>query len=299
MKEKPKAVIFGASKGGQNFLKHQDTYKIICAIDNDEKKHNSQIEEYPIFPPEELYNIDFEYIIITSMFSAAIKDQLLNQLAIEEEKIIIAPKSQLKVTYEPFSDPETMKYAKEKLMKFIQLLEKKGIFYFVDFGTLLGIVREKDLIEWDDDIDLSILSSDFDLLKRFLEEELYLFNDDVGVQWSSYVMYSDDGEPISASLTFQNDLDLNKFQINIGIISFDNGLAIQTFNQVSEHHFLTREFVPFEGESIAVPNDYETYLTITYGDWKIPKKGLTFDDYSIIQNNISNKKKVFIKNIED
>jgi len=39
-------------------------------------------------------------------------------------------------------------------------LEKHNIFYWVDMGSLLGIVRDKKLLEWDHDFDFSIFSED-------------------------------------------------------------------------------------------------------------------------------------------
>lgn len=40
------------------------------------------------------------------------------------------------------------------------LLTRNGIFHWLDFGTLLGAVRDGDLIPWDWDVDLSILKAD-------------------------------------------------------------------------------------------------------------------------------------------
>ena len=45
---------------------------------------------------------------------------------------------------------------------------------FVDYGTLLGVIRDKKIIEWDDDIDLGIIINDLFTWNN-LEEIMYSF----------------------------------------------------------------------------------------------------------------------------
>ena len=60
--------------------------------------------------------------------------------------------------------------AVETLKKIKTILDKNNINYWLDEGTLLGAVREKKLIEWDHDIDLSIWYTDLEKIRPLFNE---------------------------------------------------------------------------------------------------------------------------------
>ncbi len=77
-----------------------------------------------------------------------------------------------------------LKLLHQLLIDVTDLFEKEGITYWIDGGTLLGSVRHKGQIPWDDDIDLAVLQKDFKYLRTALKAKVYwtLPNDYAPVQ---------------------------------------------------------------------------------------------------------------------
>ena len=58
------------------------------------------------------------------------------------------------------------------LKKSIDIFEKNNIKYWAIFGTLLGCIRDKKIIEHDDDIDLGMINDDFNRLSKCIKEKM-------------------------------------------------------------------------------------------------------------------------------
>lgn len=77
---------------------------------------------------------------------------------------------------EGFYIPAMMKRAwaaeLEILVEIDKICEKHNLHYYIDYGNLLGAIRHKGFIPWDDDMDIMMMRRDYEIFSQVAKEEL-------------------------------------------------------------------------------------------------------------------------------
>ena len=85
---KQKVILFGVGEGGKNGFKYlKRSCDVIGFVDNDKRKQGGTFLGLPVHAPDTLTTLEYDRIVICSMYVDEIQDQLNLQLEIPFEKI--------------------------------------------------------------------------------------------------------------------------------------------------------------------------------------------------------------------
>lgn len=132
------------------------------------------------------------------------------------------------VKFVDYSDPEELKHVQSLLLKLIKELrrvcDELGIQFFAYGGTAIGAIRHYGFIPWDDDADVGLLRSDYELLLRegpkLLGDEFELVNYKTNPDYLANISILSLKDTLMIPDTFKHCR--YQYPIRIDIFAFDN-----------------------------------------------------------------------------
>lgn len=207
------------------------------------------------------------------------------------------------------TDEKLLNAVRNMLRDIDTLLNNNQITYWIDGGTLLGAVRHKDIIPWDDDGDLVILVEDEDNFLT-LQPKLNQLGYGLSKTWCGYKIFPLNGTDIKywnrnwkwddADKDIQVDERFDyKFPfIDVMLIDKYNDKIYHFFNEKvrrvwPNYYHETKDIFPlkrykFSDFELTGPNDPIPYLDRSYGnDWP----DTAYKEYDHENQKILNKEK--------
>jgi hypothetical protein len=200
---------------------------------------------------------------------------LLKWLELKSEKWWL--KEKLKPLYRPLLASIQYKSANKNFLKqgdnvlhaACRVLNEAGVFHWLEFGTLLGVVRDGRLIAHDTDIDFGVFIEDrseriaraFQKAGFTLEHRFEIEDGNYGLE-ESYVMNG-----VSVDLFYFTRTDSGMFCHLFPVVNKNE-------RQIRELHTAVNTFkkIEWQGVEVHIPEDSDRRLRDTYGDYQIPVK---------------------------
>jgi phosphorylcholine metabolism protein LicD len=185
----------------------------------------------------------------------------------------------------PLLTKNNLEQARKMLFDVTALLDLKNIPYHLEGGTLLGIVRDKDLLPWDDDVDISVpyehlpslMKLKFTFLLKGYKVSTRRSQTDVGpIRKGDYYVFK--LKPLMSHLItlFVKGYKKNFVVLDI-FLKRDDGIytyweAKGKVMRVESKYYQSHQTVAYRDIQLRAPNYYRDYLTQKYGDWSVPVK---------------------------
>lgn len=173
-------VLFGTGNFFDLYMDRLgEKYTPVYAIDNDQKKWGKKKHGVKIYGIEKLKEKgEREPLVIVCVKNcAAILNQLKSFGGIDyrslfcNDRFALCDEYSLQIAQESEYMKETHRLLMILLVEFDRVCKKYGIKYFLNDGSLIGVVRHQALIPWDDDADVSMFREDYEKLRSVADKE--------------------------------------------------------------------------------------------------------------------------------
>lgn len=149
----------------------------------------------------------------------------------------------------------------------ISIIHKHFFNYQLGFGTLLGAIRDENIIEHDIDLDIDVMLKDEEDKIELFDEEM-LKNDFILLRKQHFNYL---GKDLQMSIAYLHQptaviFDVCFFrQFGEDYLHFGSaGVVIRPKYSIAKKEFVLR------GMKCFVPKNYDQYLTGRYGNWRVP-----------------------------
>lgn len=204
-----------------------------------------------------------------------------------------------------FNTKKRQQLAISTLIKITDILDRHNVPYFLEGGTLLGIVRDKAILPWDHDIDLSITEESINMVLK-LRWVFFRHGFNLSLRRSkteAVPCNKNDITIIKIKPSFSYLLSIifspryiNSVICDIFVKKKHSGFyywqAMDKVMRVSENYFNSYTFVSFYNRNLKVPSNYINYLAEKYGDWTVSVKEMELRERR--KNNLEASKTVNI-----
>jgi len=185
------------------------------------------------------------------------------------------------------------KELKELLREWIRIAEKNNIDWFCNGGTLLGAIRDKGLIHYDNDLDLCVFFKDYEKIKNAVCTDKFVIN--VGEQ-GFQLNYKSKAFPF-VDLWLNAPNPENPNEIILACPYVNNRLTYYASKMWPNDKYNIKDVshckkLSFEGIMVNVPKNYKQYVKRMYGDDCLTRYVISpHTDYHYYFNIVPNSKK--------
>ena len=185
---------------------------------------------------------------------------------------------------------KNLEIIKSLLADTINLFEKHGITYWLDCGTLLGIIRDNDLLPWDHDADISISSKDVKQVLKILKRlpakyRISLRRDYTGRLPGTLRI-------IRIKFIKNKPLRLLRYrELHLDILvkykfgDYYYWIDTRTPKRVQANYHDRLDYILWNNKKYAIPSNVEQYLAVRFGNWRKPQESFdpSVDDLAIYE----------------
>jgi len=157
-----------------------------------------------------------------------------------------------------FDETHPLETRYDLLFQADDIMKKLEIKYWLTNGSALGLVRDDQLIPWDDDIDIDVYSED--LVPNFHQMVMSLVN-------SGFICRAVERGATSKVSAFKDN-----FKISISGIYLEDNFRRSKFRLYPKEFFENSVEYKIKDRVFNIPGPVDEYLSFIYKDWKTPLK---------------------------